>query len=130
MIPPREWQDSNEKWFMQYVSHSNASRDDVMKLKELLDEALEYRQARTEGICPIREELFSQTFDEIIRQAAINCPERGLLLMRVRDQHKMTLAAYQTLYQSSVKFGMKKQLEAEEGMDELEEVVRELQKEK
>lgn len=95
---------------MQYVSHSNASRDDVMKLKELLDEALEYRQARTEGICPIREQLFSQTFDQIIRQAAINCPERGLLLMRVRDEHKMTLAAYQTLYQSSVKFGMKKQL--------------------
>lgn len=47
MIPPREWQDDSEKWFMQYVSHSNASRDDVMKLKELLDEALEYRQART-----------------------------------------------------------------------------------
>jgi dynein light intermediate chain len=48
---------------MQYVSHSNASRDDVMKLKESLDEALEYRQARTSGICPIREELFSQAFD-------------------------------------------------------------------
>jgi hypothetical protein len=31
---------------MQYVSHSNASRDDVEKLKELLDQALEYRQAR------------------------------------------------------------------------------------
>lgn len=40
--------------------------------------------------------------------------------MRVRDEHKMTLAAYQTLYQSSIAFGMKKQLESEEGMDELE----------
>lgn len=30
--------------------------------------------------------------------------------MRVRDEHKMALAAYQTLYQSSVSFGMKKQL--------------------
>ncbi len=40
----------------------------------------------------------------------INCPERGLLLMRVKDEHKMTLAAYQTLYKSSVEFGMKKQL--------------------
>ena len=48
---------------MQYVSHSNASRDDVMKLKELLDEALEYRQARNDGVCSIREGLFSQTFD-------------------------------------------------------------------
>ncbi len=74
---------------------------------------MEHRQARTEGICPIREELFSQGFDEIIRQVTINCPERGLLLMRVRDEHKMTLAAYQTLYQSSVSFGMQKLQEAE-----------------
>ncbi len=39
--------------------------------------------------------------------------------MRVRDEHKMTLAAYQTLFQSSVSFGVRKLLEAEEGMDEL-----------
>ena len=32
------------------------------------------------------------------------------------------MAAYQTLYQSSVEFGMKKQLESEEGMDELEQI--------
>jgi dynein light intermediate chain len=50
----------------------------------------------------------------------INCPERGLLLMRVRDEHKMTLAAYQTLYKSSIEYGMRKQVESEEGMDELE----------
>ena len=48
--------------------------------------------------------------------------------MRVRDEHKMTLAAYQTLYQSSISFGMKKQLESEEGMDELEEKVYDLTK--
>jgi dynein light intermediate chain len=52
------------------------------------------RQAKKTGICPIREELYSQTFDEIIRQVAVDCPERGLLLMRVRDEHKMTLAGY------------------------------------
>jgi dynein light intermediate chain len=39
--------------------------------------------------------------------------------MRVRDEHKMTIAAYQTLYQSAVNFGMRKLIEAEEGMDEL-----------
>jgi dynein light intermediate chain len=113
---------------MQYVSHTNASREDIETLTQLLKQALEYRQARKEGICPIREELFSQAFDEIIRQVTINCPERGLLLMRVRDEHKMTLAAYQTLYQSSVEFGMRKQLESEEGMDELSGEVSELEK--
>lgn len=40
--------------------------------------------------------------------------------MRVRDEHKMTLAAYHTIYQSSVDFGMRKQVESEEGIEDLE----------
>lgn len=63
-----------------------------------LDKRLTERQARENAICPVREELFAQAFDEIIRQVTINCPERGLLLHRVRDELKMTIAAYQTLY--------------------------------
>jgi dynein light intermediate chain len=63
MITPRDWKAADSKSFMQYVSHSKAERDDVVRLKESLDQALEHRQARNEGICPIREELFSQGFD-------------------------------------------------------------------
>mmetsp|Transcript_27083 Transcript_27083/g.26725 ORF Transcript_27083/g.26725 Transcript_27083/m.26725 type:complete len:146 (+) Transcript_27083:281-718(+) len=88
------------------------------------------RQARDSGICPVREELYSQCFDEIIRQVTIKCAERGLLLMRVRDEIKMTIAAYQTLYQSSVTFGTRKQLQAEEGKSELQEKKDELEKQK
>ena len=33
-----------------------------------LDKKLLQRQARETGICPIRRELYKQTFDEIIRQ--------------------------------------------------------------
>merc|ERR1712194_360195 len=54
-----------------------------------------------------REELYAQTFDEIIRQCTIICAERGLLLLRVRDEIRMTIAAYQTLYESSIAFGMR-----------------------
>lgn len=84
-----------------------------MELSENLEKMLEDRQAKKNGICGIREELYSQAFDEIIRQIAVDCPERGLLLMRVRDEHKMTLAAYETVYQSSLGYGMKKQVESE-----------------
>ena len=56
------------------------------------------RQARESGICPVREELFSQCFDEIIRQVTNEEPERGHLLRRVRDEIKVTSQAYQTLY--------------------------------
>ncbi len=44
--------------------------------------------------------------------------------MRVRDELKMTIASYQTLYFSSIKFGKKKQLESEDGMEEIEEIVK------
>jgi dynein light intermediate chain len=56
-------------------------------------------QARTDAICPIRQMLFSQVFDEIIRQVTLNCTERGLMLLRVRDERKMTIAANETIYQ-------------------------------
>lgn len=91
----------------------------MMILTQELDRKLTERQARDNGICPVREELYSQCFDELIRQVTINCPERGLLLHRVRDDIKMTISAYQTLYQSAVTFGIRKQIQANFGMDEL-----------
>jgi dynein light intermediate chain len=103
---------------------------DVARLREMLDQKLMERQARESGICPVREELFSQCFDEIIRQVTLNDPERGLLLLRVRDEIKMTIAAYQTLYQSSVTFAMRKQLQAEHGKAELEKKIEDLETKK
>lgn len=126
ILPPREWVETG-KHYIQYVSHQEATRVDVARLRELLDQKLMERQARESGICPVREELFSQCFDEIIRQVTLNEPERGLLLLRVRDEIKMTIAAYQTLYQSSVTFAMRKQLQAEHGKADLERKIEELE---
>lgn len=126
ILPPREWVE-NGKHYIQYVSHQEATRVDVARLREMLDQKLMERQARESGICPVREELFAQCFDEIIRQVTLNEPERGLLLLRVRDEIKMTIAAYQTLYQSSVTFAMRKQLQAEHGKADLERKIEELE---
>ena len=80
-------------------------------------------QAHETGICAIREEIYSQCFDEVrmliapgvsipdnscrlqpqhwhdavqvIRQVTVGCAERGLLLLRLRDEMRMTLTAYQ-----------------------------------
>jgi len=54
-----------------------------------------------------------QTFDELIRQITINCAERGFLLARVKDEIKMTIQSYQTLFESSIAFGMRKCLQSE-----------------
>lgn len=93
----------------------------------------------------MRQELHAQAFDEVIRQVAIDCVERGRylvwrlvdmivsiaqLLLRVRDQSKMTIAAYQTLYNSSVIFAIKKQVQADQGKAERERTIEELQKKK
>lgn len=62
--------------------------------------------------------------DELIRHVTLDGPERGLLCLRVRDEIRMTIDAYKTLYDSSVTFGVKKQLQAEQGMAEMEEQAR------
>ncbi|XP_078256296.1 33 kDa inner dynein arm light chain, axonemal-like [Rhinoraja longicauda] len=82
-------------------------------MQENLDRKLLQRQARETGICPIRRELYAQCLDELIRQITINCPERGLLLLRVRNEILMTFAAYDTLYESSVAFGLRKALQGD-----------------
>ena len=78
----------------------------------------------------MRRELYSQCFDELIRQSTINCAERGLLMLRVRDELKMTLIAYQTLYESSIAFGIRKALRAEQGKAEMETYIQKLEIEK
>ena len=129
IIPPREFEEDSQKW-IQFVSSTPATRLDVINLQELLDQKLQQRQARETGICPVREELYAQAFDEIIRQVTVNCAERGLLLLRVRDEIRMTLAAYRTLYESSVAFGMRKALHAEQNKVDMQATIRNLEREK
>lgn len=50
--------------------------------------------------------------------------------MRVRDELKMTISAYEILYESSVTFGMRKQLQSEQGAPQLEEQMHILEKKK
>lgn len=55
IIPPRDWVDHMDKLYIQYVSHQPASREDVVELRDRLNKMLEDRQARAQGVCPIRE---------------------------------------------------------------------------
>ncbi|XP_005988829.1 axonemal dynein light intermediate polypeptide 1 [Latimeria chalumnae] len=129
ILPPREWMETGQLWIQQ-ASSTPSTRMDVVHLQELLDLKLQQRQARETGICPVRRELYSQCFDELIREVTINCAERGLLLLRVRDEIRMTIAAYQTLYESSVAFGMRKALQAEQGKSDMEKKIADLENEK
>ena len=50
--------------------------------------------------------------------------------MRVRDQLYMTISAYETLYESSLTFSMRKQLQSEQGAPELQSTIAELEEKK
>lgn len=65
--------------------------------------------------------------DELIRQVTVDCLERGMLLVRVRDEIKMTVAAYQRLYESSIAYGMRKALMAEQRKGEMQDRISELE---
>ncbi|XP_063033772.1 axonemal dynein light intermediate polypeptide 1 isoform X2 [Melospiza melodia melodia] len=119
ILPPREWEEAQKLW-VQEVSTAPSTRRDVVQLQEQLDRQLQQRQARETGLCPVRRELYTQCFDELIRQTTVSCAERGLLLLRVRDELQLTLSAYQALYESSVAFGVRKALQAEQGKAHLE----------
>lgn len=129
MFPPIIVEEQGKK-YIQYVSTEKATRDQARDLFKALDDKIRERQAREKGICPVREELYSQCFDEIIRQVTIECPERGLLLLRVRDEIKMTIASYHTLYESALLFGIRKQIQAESGKEEIKKRLEELEKTK
>src|SRR3990167_1195014 len=113
ILPPLEYS-KNGQVYREYVLSTPATRADVIALQRELDNQLQIRRARETGICPVREELYAQCFDELIRQITIICSHRGLLLVRVRDENRMTIQAYQTLYESSLAFGMRFALKGEQ----------------
>ena len=47
--------------------------------------------------------------------------------MRVRDEIKMTISAYQTLYESSIAYGMRKALMSEQGKNEMTQNISDLE---
>ncbi|XP_050426716.1 axonemal dynein light intermediate polypeptide 1-like [Adelges cooleyi] len=128
ILPPREWEE-NGKFWRQKISNQPATKMDVKKLADDLDMYLKQYQAREVGICPVRRELYSQCFNEIIRQVTMNCAERGLMLINIRDEINMTIDAYQELYESSIAFGIRKALLSEHKKAELEKKIEKLRAE-
>ncbi|KAF8821172.1 putative axonemal dynein light chain p33 [Cardiosporidium cionae] len=100
-IPPKKWTE-NGRNYVQYASSVPAKLSDIIKLEEQLLAALEEQNAREIGICPIREHIFSQLLEELIRQEVLFCQERGLLLIRIRNEYAYQIDAYQRLYESSI----------------------------
>ena len=61
----------------------------------------EYQQSIYTLSTQVRRELYAQCLDELIRQTTITCVERGLLLLRLRDESRITLHAYMVTINSN-----------------------------
>ncbi|CAI2372284.1 unnamed protein product [Moneuplotes crassus] len=128
ILPPREFTQKGQLW-IQYVSATPATRVDVVNLKKELNTKLDQRQAIKTGICPIREELYAQCFDEMIRQITINCNDRGYLLVKVRNEINMTIQAYQSLYESAISSGTRKAIQSDQKKSDIVDKIAQLEHE-
>merc|ERR1711907_347942 len=83
---------------------NESPRIDALTLTNRLDRDLASKQARPDGICPVRRHLFSNCFEDLLRRVNHDCVERGLLIQRVRDQARLTMDAYRTVFEGSVDY--------------------------
>jgi dynein light intermediate chain len=128
LLPPKKITDKDQEW-VQYVTCTPVAKADVVNLQENLDRRLQTEQARETGICPIREKLYTECFDELIRQITLNCLERGILLTRIKKELNMTVNSYQSLYESSIAYGIRTLLLAEEEKKKLNDEIGKIEKE-
>lgn len=126
ILPPKKTFENDQLW-VQYVSCTPVTKVEVLNLQEGLDRRLQTNQARETGICPIREQLYNECFDELIRQVTINCLERGILLMRIKKEVEMTVNSYQSLYESAIAYGIRTALISEEIKSKMDEQTRKIE---
>ena len=112
ILPPKKVKIGDQMW-VQYVSCNPVTRAEVVNLYDNLKRHLELDGARMNGVCPIREKLYDECFHELIRQITINCLERGILLMRIKNETAMTINTYKILYESCISYGMRTYISAE-----------------
>ena len=128
LLHPKKITDKDQEW-VQYVTCTPVAKADVVDLQENLDRRLQTEQARETGICPIREKLYTECFDELIRQITLNCLERGILLTRIKKELIMTVNSYQSLYESSIAYGIRTLLLAEEEKKKLNDEIGKIESE-
>jgi dynein light intermediate chain len=118
LFPPIEFTENNTT-YTQSVSISSVSRSDVQKLRTQLANLLQLRSAKPRGVCLIRSEIYSQCFDEVLRQVTVDNNARGRLLSRVRDHYRGLVRAHKELYETTLDWGHRKTMQVNLGVPDL-----------
>ena len=110
ILPPKKVHEGG-LIFYHFVSCDSAIVNDILKLHKNLQNQMKVRGAKESGICPIREELYNECFEEIIRQVTINCLQRGDLLNTIKLEMNYEINYYRQLYESLIAFSLRKVLQ-------------------
>ncbi|XP_062521012.1 axonemal dynein light intermediate polypeptide 1-like [Corticium candelabrum] len=128
ILPPREWVKDGQLW-RQTISSEQATKRDVAILQKEMENRMKQHKGKDMGICPVRRELYADCFEELLRQVAIEVPERGHLLAKVRDHMNITILMHQKVYESNVTFGIRKAVTAKLTKADMENTIKELEAE-
>lgn len=126
LLPNRVWTDKKGQLRIQYVSSTPATQVDVKLLEKKLDASLKKQGAKPNGICYVRSKLHEECFDELVRQVAIMCSARGILLKRVHEDIRLRIKTYQTLFESTNAYGIRSALKGSKRKEEMQARVQEL----
>eukprot|EP00744_Colponema_vietnamica_P019070 GILI01026959.1.p1 GENE.GILI01026959.1~~GILI01026959.1.p1 ORF type:complete len:309 (-),score=86.08 GILI01026959.1:67-993(-) len=99
----------------------HADRMDVINLQERILQLLEEGKAKPVGICPVREGVYDSAFEELIRQTAVLCPERGLLISELRNEMRETDTTYDLLFDTACQYAVRKAISRDLGRTMLQE---------
>lgn len=111
LFPPKPVGDVDGEPMVSVATTDHLSKLDVIHLQEELEKRCSAARARAFGVDDTREHLYDDCFNEIIRQVAVGCPERGLLLAQLRDEFRETNESYDVLFESASQFGARKTIE-------------------
>ncbi|XP_060856184.1 33 kDa inner dynein arm light chain, axonemal-like [Metopolophium dirhodum] len=106
IYPPVEWMEDGMKW-RRVASTEPADRNHVIALAQDLKSNLSYWHARMHGVCLVRRELYTQCFNELIRQVCVNSIDRGELLIKIRNEYNASITAHKRLFESGLIFRIK-----------------------
>jgi dynein light intermediate chain len=118
LFPPTEFTEGGVR-YTQQVSINSVGKSDVQKLRTQLTNLLAARTARPTGVCLIRSDIYSQCFDEVVRQVTVDNSARGRLLSRVREHYRMMVHAHKELYATTLDWGTRKMMQVGLGIPEL-----------
>lgn len=120
LLPPNRFERDGQ-FFVQHISTEQLPRSDVVALDEEIDNQIKSRKARMTGICPIRNRIYEDCFNELIRQIAIDCYPRGALLLDVKKELDLTIASYENQYSSSMAHAIRKAAQGKQRNNEIKE---------